>query len=84
MTVQSFTGTINTNGEFAEVSELTDVTFSSGTTYNMQIQNVAYLKVGDAVFCFNNEKFDYKASSDTLYIKTATGSACELTILEVE
>lgn len=83
MTAQSFTGTINTNGEFVEVSELTDITFTNGTTYKMQIQNYAYLKIGNAVFCFNNEKFDYKASSDTLYIKT-TGASCELTILEVE
>lgn len=83
MTVQSFTGTINTNGEFESVATLTDLTLTTGKKFNMQIQNVAYLKEGDAVFCFNNEKFDYTVGSNDLYIKTPLTS-CELTMLEVE
>lgn len=83
MTVQSYTGVINTNGEWVSVATATELTLTSGKTYNMQIQNTGYLKVGDAEFCFSCEKFDYKATSDTLYIKTM-GSPCTLTILEVE
>lgn len=78
-----YTGNINTNQEFQSVATLTGITFSSGKTYNMQIQNSAYLKLGDAVFCFNNEKFDYKAGTDDLKIKT-TYNSCILTIYEVE
>lgn len=83
MTAQSFTGTINTDGEFETVASLTSLTLTSGKKFNMQIQNVAYLKEGDAVFCFNNEKFDYTVGSNDLYIKTVAGS-CVLTMLEVE
>ena len=82
MTIQSCTEVINTGGDWESVATLTSITFTSGNTYNMQIQKSAYLKIGDAVFSFNNEKFDYKAGSDTLYIKT--NDSCVLSILEVE
>lgn len=77
------TETINTNGEYESVTTLTGFSFTEGKTYNMQIQNVAYLKVGDAEFCFINEKFDYTAGSEDLKIKTDMAQ-CVLTILEVE
>ena len=80
----SYTGVINTNGEFETVESLTSLTFTAGKTYNMQIQNEAYLKVADAVFAFINEKFNYIASTDDLYIKTYGSMPCTLTILEVE
>ena len=80
---QSFTGVINTNGEWETVSSLTNITFAEGTSYNMQIKNQAELKVADAEFDFCNEKFNYKASSDDLYIKT-TYAGCTLVILEEE
>lgn len=83
MTAQSFTGVINTNGDWETVASLTNITFTEGTTYNIQINNLAYLKIGNAVFSFNGEKFDYKASSDDLYIKTNNNS-CTLSILEAE
>ena len=47
----------------------------------MQIQNSAYLKIGKAVFSFNSEKFDYKATGSNLFIKTNYQS-CVLSILE--
>lgn len=84
MTAQSFTGTINTDGEFESVATLTELTLTSGKKFNMQVQGVASLKVGDAVFVFKDEKFDYKASSEDLYIKTSKYRSCTLTILEVE
>lgn len=66
----SYTGVVNTNGEFVSLATTTGFSFSEGNTYSMQIQNTAYLKVGNAVFCFRDEKFQYKASSDDLKIKT--------------
>lgn len=77
------TKSINTNNQFKTVAELTDYTFTEGNTYTMQVQNSAYLKIDGAVFSLSNEKFTYKATSDTLYIKTGF-LGCTLTILEVE
>lgn len=77
----SYTGKINTKETFKKVADLTDITFTSGKTYTMQIQNQAWLKVDDAEFFFNNEKFEYKAGSSDLYIKTGT-MYCVLTVLE--
>lgn len=78
----SYTGTVDTQGEWLSVATLTGVTFEAGKTYNIQIQNSAYLKVGKAVFYFSNEKFDYKATGSNLSIKTDY-TPCVLTILEV-
>lgn len=80
MTTNSYTGSINTNGEFVKVSEATDFTFTSGTKYVMQVQNGAYVKIADAIFWVSNEKFQYTATDDDLYIKTE--GSCTLTILE--
>lgn len=79
----SYTGTIDTQGEWLSVSTLTGVTFETDKTYNIQIQNSAYLKVGKAVFYFGNEKFDYKATGSNLFIKT-NYNPCVLSILEVD
>ena len=81
MTAQSFTGIIDTKGEWQKVGELTGITFTEGNSYSMQIQNWARVKVADAEFSCSNEKFTYKAASDELYIKTTNGN-CQLTILE--
>lgn len=84
MTLQSFTGSINTQGEFASVETLTKLTFTQGTTYTMQILNGAYIKIADAVFYINNgEKFEFTAGTETLYIKN-NYTPITLTILEKE
>ena len=80
----STTKTINTNDEFVTVASAADFTFTNGVTYTMQVQNTAYIKIADAVFSVRDEKFSYKATSDTLYIKTSGVCSCVLTILEVE
>lgn len=77
----SYTGTINTDNEWRSVSELANFIFETDKTYKMQIQNSAYLKIGKAVFNYNNEKFDYKATGSNLFIKTGY-FPCILTILE--
>ena len=83
MTTASFTGEVNTQGDFETVASVTSLTLTSGNTYNIQIQNTAILKVADAEFTFKNEKFNYVASSDDLYIKTEGAIPCVLTVLEV-
>lgn len=77
----SYTGKINTHNNYQKASDLTGVTFTSGKTYTIQVQNAAYFKVDDAEFLFSNREFQYKAGSSDLYIKTTT-MPCVLSILE--
>lgn len=81
MTTNSCTVNINTEGEFVKVSEAADFTFTNGNKYVMQVQNACQLKIADAIFYLSNEKFQYTATSDDLYIKTPYFT-CTLTILE--
>lgn len=84
MTIQSFTGRINTNNEFVTVESVaTGFTFTAGTSYTMQVQNGCYIKIANAVFWVADEKFGYLAGSEDLYIKTQSQSVI-LTILENE
>ena len=82
--VESYTGTIKTDGEFELVETLTGVTFTVGNTYTMNVINTAEIKVANAIFPITNEKFQYKAGANDLYIKTQNGYTCTLTILENE
>lgn len=79
---QSFNGTIETQGEFQTVSSLTNITFTSGNIYNIWVGNAAQVKVGNYIAPVLNEKFDFKAGDDDLYIKTNYYTKCQLSILE--
>lgn len=81
---ESYTGTIKTDGEWQSVETATGVTFTVGNTYTMNVINTAEIKVANAIFPISNEKFQYKAGADDLYIKTQDGYTCTLTILESE
>ena len=84
MTTQSYTGTINTNNEFADLATLTGITFTSGNTYTIQIQNLAEFKVGDAVFTiYTDDPWNFVAGTDAPYVKTDLQD-CILTIYESE
>lgn len=81
MTTNSYTGSITTNGEFVTIAELTNFTFTASKTYTIQIQNIAELKIADAIFTIaNNPIFTLTASNDDVYIKT--NGYVTLTILE--
>lgn len=82
--VESYTGTIKTNGEWQLVETLTGITFTVGNNYTMNVINSAEIKVANAIFPVTNEKFQYKAGSEDFYIKTQNGYTCTLTILENE
>lgn len=81
MTVQSYTGIINTNGVFENVTTLTEVTFTQGNTYTIQIQNLAWVKIADAIFEVGGKPFTYKAGEDELQVKTPNANAI-ISILE--
>lgn len=89
MTANSFTGTINTNGEFVTIESVTVgvegsnfTGFTSGKSYSMQIQNLGYLKISDAAFpVYTDDPFTFVMGDDDPYIKTNYQSVV-LTILE--
>lgn len=69
-----FAGTINaTDDEWQVLSTATEVTFTEGSTYTIQIIRQAYIREGntaDGGFLINdNRPFQYTAGSDDLYIK---------------
>lgn len=78
----SFTGEISTQGNFVDLETASGVTFTTGNSYTIQIQNTGYLKLNDAIFTiYTDTPFTYNAGTDTLYIKTE-GNSCLVTILE--
>lgn len=80
-----YSGVINTDGEYEKLSELTSVTFTTGKTYTLQIQNMAYVREGTAGNGFlisSVDPFKYTpADGVDLYIKTDTFS-CVINIAE--
>ena len=78
----SYTGEVNTNMEFETLASITSMTLTSGKIYSIQIQGIADLKIGDAIFNFINEKFNFKQGETTAYLKTTRDIT--LTVLESE
>lgn len=72
---------INTNGEYKTLEELTELTFTEGTKYNMQVQNggsylticIADSKPTSGGFLMKDlEKFDYTpVSGNNAYLRTS-------------
>ena len=63
---------VKTGGEYVDLAELADVTFTSGNSYQIQVQNLAYLRegsVGDGFLVNTDKPFTYVASGSDLYIK---------------
>lgn len=72
-----YTGTIQTNGEYVNLAELTGITFTEGTTYAIQLQNMAWLREGTdgKGFLFNRDKgYSWTCKGDDLYIRTESQS----------
>lgn len=85
MTVQSFTGLVETNGEWVTVSSVSNVTFTQGNTYTLQANNFCYLKIADAIFTILPAQFiQIRAEGEDMYIKTDIPGypKCTLTVLE--
>ena len=82
MTTVSKTITV-TNNSYETIASLADITLTSGKSYSMQIQNRAAIKIADAEFAFNNEKFCFTQGDDSIYIKSIDSVyPATLTILE--
>lgn len=68
-----FTGSVNTQGEYQDISTLSGVTFVNDTTYTLQIQNTAWIREGETGKGFlvtDITPFYYTARGNTLYIRT--------------
>lgn len=68
-----YSGSIDTNNTYKTLAEVTDLTFTEGTKYVIQIQNPAYIREGSTGKGFlidSNNPFEYTAGDDDLYIKT--------------
>ena len=78
----SFTGNINTEGQFESVATLTDLSITSGKTYTLQVRNFVQLRLGDGIIDVNTtDPFTYVAGSDDLEINTPQGATL-LTVIE--
>ena len=81
---------INTKGEYKKLSELTNLTFTTGVKYNMQIGNVnnatflcvsASLPTKGGFLIKQNEKFSYTPKdNEDLYICTSKYDSCTINI----
>lgn len=70
-----------TNTDYETLASLANITMTEGKTYSIQVQNLAYFKVADAVFCFHNKEFTFLQGEDDVYVKT-NGFQAVITILE--
>ena len=83
MTVQSYTGTADTDGAWETVASVTGLTFTPGKQYTMQIRNIAYLRIANAIFYLKDQLFTFTQGEDDLYIKAEdNANQAVLTILE--
>ena len=83
MTIDSFSGVVNTAGNFATIDTLTSITLASGTTYRIYVSGPCQLKIGNYVAPKFSEEFDIKAGSEEIKINTGNGSIT-LSLLELD
>ena len=67
MTAVSYTGVINTQGNFETIASLTGLTLTTGKTYTMQTSDNTYLKCADAIFNVSNKIFTWVQGTDAAY-----------------
>lgn len=80
-----WTGTVKSSDAYVTLASVSELTFTEGSKYVIQIQNPAWIREGEdgaGFYVFNDEPFEYTAGSDDLYIKTVT--QCIVNIAEGE
>ena len=83
MTVQSFTGCIDTEGSFADIATLASVTFTATKSYKIFVGGQAEIKLANAIFPVSNERFDWVADSTEIKIKNGS-VPCTLVVYGAE
>lgn len=69
MTSKSFTGSINTNGEWATIASVTGLTFTSKKFYTGYVGGQAEIKIDNAIFPISNNRFYWTQDDNQIYIK---------------
>lgn len=67
-----WTGRINPNGTFQDLSNVSGITFTNGNKYQIQIQNSANIREGETGEGFYWDKLEpiiYEHKGNSLYIK---------------
>lgn len=69
-----WTGTVDTQGEYVNLETISELTFTADTTYTIQSLTGEYFlregETGDGFIIQPQEKVQYTAGVDDLYIKT--------------
>ena len=71
MAEKSFTGNVDTNKEWETLASVSSLSFTNGEMYTIYVGGLAEIKLGEAIFPVNNERFYWTPSSggSTLYIR---------------
>ena len=67
-----YSGLLSTEGAYEKLETLTEVEFTSGKIYTIQIQNPAFVRrgtTGEGFYIFDGKPFQYTADSDDLYVR---------------
>lgn len=83
MSIDTFSGVVNTAGDFETIASLSSITLASGTTYRIYVSGQCQIKIGDYVVPKFNCEFDFKAGSEDIKINTGANDIT-LGVLELE
>ena len=66
-----FSGRINTEGQYLDLSQLSGIDFTVGTVYTIQIIYSGWIREGETGLGFNvsSQPFQWTADNNTLYVK---------------
>ena len=69
--VNLWTGNIETNGEYVNLSQVSEITFEQDKTYTIQVQDAAYIREGETgkgFYIFDCKPFTFTYTGSGLYI----------------
>lgn len=72
-----WTGVVQANAEYQDLSTLSSITFEEGTSYQIQCLNPCIVRegtVGGGFTIDNTKPFEFVAKGDDLYIKVSRNS----------
>ena len=82
MTVQSYTGIINTEGEFETLATSTEITFVQDSKYYIYVKK-GIIKIADAEIPFIDKEMIITQGSEDIYLKT-DNLGTDVVVLEFE
>ena len=70
------TWTLKNDNEYHTLADITGLTIAEGAVYTIQMRETAFVREGEAgegILISQNERFQYTANTDALYIKPLYG-----------